>query len=462
MRRTIGPERNVEAAWPFGSLVVGAMILLACGGPENPGRSGGDGVSGSDSGPGGADAKAGSNADAGADPYSDPMVRDFGLSAQKLAYDVPACPAGNALLTVAMEDLDKLVAISPMGGLNPTGGHVFPVTHQYVTTTNTSSSNPSQADTVDLHAPARLKLLGIQNDHFVTSGFSRDDYFLSFFVCNRVVLYLGHVGAMSPAFAAKVGPLTSNCSTDSHSPGSSDTVCGANPDGVWVDVGELIGQHHGDETAMFDYRVTPLSEPDANWNMHYYSVSTYEYYANSLLGSYQALFATFPLEGNHPLLDNPIPRTAEPKEGQFFFEVVGTAKGNWVHAGGTYYPDTNNVALVQDSSGDGSYQDFSIGAAFTPTDVQGVYSFLPASSGTHNTDFAQVGADGNTYCYDGFAALNHPPLWLTPQFGGSGTPHIVLLSMPSSTSLQMEIRQAPSCGAAPYSLDQGKAVAFVK
>jgi hypothetical protein len=98
-----------------------------------------------------------------------------------------------------MEDATKLVAISPMGGVDPTGGHVCPVTHQYVTTTNPSSTNPSQADLVDLHAPTRLKLLGIQSDRYVSSNFSRDDYFLSFFVCDKIAPYLGHVSPLRPA-----------------------------------------------------------------------------------------------------------------------------------------------------------------------------------------------------------------------------------------------------------------------
>ncbi len=441
-----------------------AFLMSGCAGPSHTpadaGPDGGDAGSSSDAGP--SDAGTDGGTDGGSNPYADPMVRDFGLFAQTLAYDVPACPVGTDLLTTPMEDLAKLVAISPMGGLNPTGGHVFPVTHQYVTTTNTSSTNPSQADSVDLKAPVRMKLLGIQSDHYVSGSFTRDDFFLSFFVCNRVAIYLGHVGALSASFAAKVGSLTANCSTDSHSPGSSDTVCGGNPDEVWVDAGELIGQHHGDETAMFDYRIVPLTLPDPIWNVNYYSVSTYDYYPDPLRSSYLSLVATFPMEINHPLLDNPIPRTAQPREGMFIFEVSGKAKGNWVRANGTYYPDANNAALVQDASGDGSFQDFSIGPSFNPAEAQGVYSFTPVATGTHNTDFALVGADGNTYCYDGFTALNHPPLWMTPQFGGSGTPYIILVSMPTSTTLQMEVRQAQSCGAAPYSLQQAHIVSFVK
>jgi len=139
---------------------------------------------------------------------------------------------------------------------------------------------------------------------------------------------------------------------------------------VWVDAGELLGRYHGDETAMFDYRLAPLSEPNPMWNVNDDSVSTYDYFPEPLRSSYLAPIATFPLEVNHALLDNPIARTAMPKEGAFFFEIAGKARGNWGKTGGTYYPDANKAALVLDYSGDGSYQDFSLGPTSSPMAAQ--------------------------------------------------------------------------------------------
>ena len=65
----------------------------------------------------------------------------------------------------------------------------------------------------------------------------------------------------------------------------------------------------------------------------------------------------------------------------------------------------------------------------------GQYFFLPAASGHVNLDFNRVASDGTVYCYDSFQNLLNS---------------IILLQLPTPTTLRMEHQNAATCGSGPW------------
>jgi hypothetical protein len=59
-------------------------------------------------------------------------------------------------------------------------------------------------------------------------------------------------------------------------------------------------------------------------------------------------------------------------------------------------------------------------------------------------EFSELTADGNVYCYDGFANLFNS---------------IILLKMTDASNIQIEKQTAASCGSGPWTLT-GASVAF--
>ena len=134
-------------------------------------------------------------------------------------------------------------------------------------------------------------------------------------------------------------------------------------------------------------------------------------------------------------------RTAEPIGGTYMQDLPGTAQGNWFFPG-IYLRDAPDVspllALAHDYV-DPSQPLFSIG-----TSIQGVnpglYTFRIEAEGLVNRDFSAVTADGMTYCYENF--LQERPAGGMPVGQLSA---ILLLTMPSDTTLRVEAVEGRSC-----------------
>src|SRR3989304_8930256 len=85
----------------------------------------------------------------------------------------------------------------------------------------------------------------------------------------------------------------------------------------------------------------------------------------------------------------------------------------------------------------------------------GLYSFRVATDGLVNRDFGEVKADGRTYCYDSFVqgqSAGGMPL---------GRPSgILLVSMPSDTTLKVELVAGSSRSAVANRALTGNATTF--
>jgi hypothetical protein len=103
------------------------------------------------------------------------------------------------------------------------------------------------------------------------------------------------------------------------------------------------------------------------------------------------------------------------------------------------YPEDPHLALADDNDFNTDRQVFSVGTSMGNSGLPpGPYFFQPASIGVVNREFKGVTPAGGTHCYDAFSAT-FPPI-------------VLLVQMPTPTTLRMERVTADSCQAAqPWS-----------
>jgi hypothetical protein len=146
------------------------------------------------------------------------------------------------------------------------------------------------------------------------------------------------------------------------------------------------------------------------------------------------------LEAKLGSADGRIKRTVAPVAGEFNYDIAGTVMGNWIKTGFPRTPEDNNLALVKDNVTP-SIQVFSAGNTL-PGLSSGTYYFIPKSTGTINRNFADVKADGNTYCYtmDLLGFVNT---------GNSIPNSSIIIKLENNTTLSAEKRNC-DCSCAPY------------
>ncbi len=136
-------------------------------------------------------------------------------------------------------------------------------------------------------------------------------------------------------------------------------------------------------------------------------------------------------------------RTVAPVCGEVEQDVAGAAQGNWFYPGAPTYPEDPHLALIHDNF-DPTLGVFSVG-----TQVAGIAGsamhFTPQHAGHVNREFSEVTADATIYCYD---TLTNAP---------ANT--IVLVDMPTSTTLRIEAQTAANCGGGPWAFG-ANAVSF--
>ncbi|OGI62381.1 MAG: hypothetical protein A2W18_10605 [Candidatus Muproteobacteria bacterium RBG_16_60_9] len=193
----------------------------------------------------------------------------------------------------------------------------------------------------------------------------------------------------------------------------------------------------GVDFGLVDFRRAPAAfiKPE---HYDYY----YPYYASPL--DYFAPATKSTLAGKTGHFSGTRLRTAEPIGGTYMQDIAGTAQGNWFFPG-VYHSNSTDLAPSLSLASD--YVDpaqplMAIGTSIVGMSA-GLYSFNVATTGSINRAFRDITADGTTYCYDHF---------LTGQTTGgmplSQSSGILLLSMPSDTTLKVERIAAASCAAA--------------
>jgi hypothetical protein len=340
-----------------------------------------------------------------------------------------SCGTKTALLTVTPIPLSSMNGWVPLGQLSPSG-HTFPVDHQYLYINAgvglTTYRNPT------LVAPADMYVTYIHAGTMTPPGLA--DYTIEFSVCAEVYGQFGHVASIAPSLLAQAGAIDQECQTYSPSPGTNVSTCQTKLLAVLVHAGDVIGTAGGDpphaialDFSLWDSRVpaTTFANPSrwpANNDLfdEYHIVAASDYFAEPVKSQVTAMLGAY---------DGSAHRTIAPLGGTIAVDIVGTAMGHWFNPAQPAYPETPHLAIAPDNVNPNMIG-FSIGQSL-PGWTMGLQEFTPVNSGSVNRNPAQVTADGNSYCYES------PGNW------------ILLLKMPSATTLQLEGRQgAVSCAAA--------------
>lgn len=139
------------------------------------------------------------------------------------------------------------------------------------------------------------------------------------------------------------------------------------------------------------------------------------------------------------------PRAREPKCGEVMQDIKGAAQGIWFVKGtpvGASGTEDAHLALVNDNDFNTAKQVFSVGTSMRKSGLDPApYLFTPKPLGDINRRFADVKPDGTVHCYE--------------RLNDSSPSPVVLLTMPTDTTLRLERIVASSCEAArPWALGE--------
>ncbi|MFZ3077641.1 MAG: hypothetical protein WA139_04255 [Candidatus Aenigmatarchaeota archaeon] len=337
---------------------------------------------------------------------------------------LPSCGTGKELFSVVPVDINKVVAITPLGNFNPQGGHVYPTDHVYF------SSGGATFGTSPLYAPGNGWIMEIRADTRETGT----EYVMDFAPCREVLVRFDHVKSVSQKLADKlVEPYDA---TDHFVIGGTTRDVKTKLMNVSVSAGEVLGVAGAGDWTTYDSRNANVfanrtryqnyEYPNATCPIDYYN-STIRAMLGSKLGKY----------------DGSVKRTIEPLCGQVAQDVPNTAQGIWVKVGGEPFADINQEAnqltLAHDNI-DPGVGAFVMGPSVTDVPAS-IYTFTPTSSGLVNRDFKDVKSDGNVYCYD-VSTIYHDT-----------TVNSFILQLTSPTALRIA-RHYSGCGSGPWSFSQ--------
>jgi hypothetical protein len=360
----------------------------------------------------------------------------------RIPVNAASCGTKTALLTVAPVALAFINGWVPLGQMSP-AGHTFPVDHQYLYINGAPGVTAYRQPV--LLAPADMYVTYVHQGTTTPPGLS--DYTIEFAVCREVYGQFGHVASVAPSLLAQVGAINQQCQTYSPGPGASVATCQTNLVAVPVHAGDTLGTAGGDpphaialDFSFWDSRVpasvfaNPARFPAINDGFDaYHDVPASDYFAEPLKSQVAALLGTY---------DGSVHRTVAPLGGTIAVDIAGTAMGHWYNPTQPVNPETPHLAIAPDNVTPGKIG-FSIGQS-QPGWILGLVEFTPVSAGAVNRNPGQVTADGNIYCYES------PGNW------------ILLMKMPTATTLQLEGRQgAVSCAAAqPWALNTGASFTY--
>jgi hypothetical protein len=268
------------------------------------------------------------------------------------------------------------------------------------------------------------------------------DYQLYFTPCRDYLAYYDHVTTLSEPLAAQIGSFDDATCMSYGDPARPFRRC-AKDVNIPVGAGQAIGTA-GVPTGLaaldlgaMDGRAPPLdyANPARISNRSPYGADR--------------LHVVCPLDAYEPGVRDMLlarvsdyegkPRKREPMCGEVMQDIKGTAKGNWYLKGTPTtmsYPEDPHLALADDNDLNTDRQVFSVGTSMNRSGLPpSPYFFRPTTTGDINREFKGVTPDGGIHCYDAFDPMQFPPV-------------VVLLQLPTATSLRLERVTAASCVAA--------------
>ncbi len=348
--------------------------------------------------------------------------------------DLPDCgPTFGPYFTIIPLDLNDIKGIVPLGQLGPPG-HTLPTGHHYFYLTDPQKEVP-------VRSPGDVWITRVRYQEIVNTGYT--DYALDMASCAQFNFTFGHLSSISQAILDKAGSFgDAECDTNSTG-GTTFRQCYKSVM-ISVSAGEVIGTIGGNlgqsELALdfgaIDKRVAaPYPNQDRFGESDYlHTVSPIDYFEENLKHTLKSRSSDY---------SGTIKRTIEPVVGEVLQEEFGTAQGIWFHVGDPIWPEDPHLAMVHHNINP-TVPVFSVGTSIHGLS-SGVYTFTPIGTGTHNRDFSDIKADGQTYSFG--------------DLGGSLPDVVIIIQLINSLTLRIE-KQSTSDGP-PWSFT-GNAVDFVK
>ncbi|MDE1832910.1 MAG: hypothetical protein KGH58_00655 [Candidatus Micrarchaeota archaeon] len=311
---------------------------------------------------------------------------------QGLAYMLPTCQ-NQAYLTAPATNLSSVLNITPLGSLNPQGGHPIPSDHG-----GWSIANPHDV-AATIYAPGDVHVLQIVAQNSTINGQSFQDDAIYFAPCQQLVFYYGHVAHLSDALQQQVNNASKSAYCQhSVQPAGTSTTCTYSLNYV-ISAGKVLGSAGGPGTSIlgfdfggYDYRTIAPAFIDPTREMNDFGrpvnvIFPLDYYSASMQGVLYPLVKDT-LKGSN----------GYPSEWTNMQDLAGTVQGNWYLNGSS---STGEANWSQQMSIVHYYENPSIGVI----SVGGVLAqasmitFNPRSEGYVNREPSQVTADGHVYCY---------------------------------------------------------------
>jgi len=344
--------------------------------------------------------------------------------------EIPACPAdiGTPLFDTIPVELNDFIAFRPLGFMSPPI-HIFPAKHSAFSMTLPGNEPVAKP----VRAPGQSWVAEIWE---ISVGTGAANYQVFIYPCREVRLYFGHIASLSEKLMAGLSGDQPACSSTVET-AATFTRCRHEDLLIPLESGEPFGM--GPDTAGVDFGLIDFRRAPAGFIVPEHYDYFYPYYASPL--DYFTPEARRVLESKTGSVFGDPLRTTEPIGGTYMHDIPGTAQGNWFFPG-VYLRDAPDVspllALAHDYV-DPSQPLFSIGTSIQGVNA-GLYTFRIENQGLVNRDFSEVRADGQTYCYENFSQERPAGGMPVGQLRG-----ILLVSMPSDTTLKIEAVEGGSC-----------------
>lgn len=354
-----------------------------------------------------------------------------------LMTQLPSCGTKKDLFTSAPADMSKLAALVPLGTTNPSS-HVFPIDHMYFWGFNVGDF--PQPD-INIYSPGDVFVAKVGIIENRTENIT--EYNLDFSPCREVVARYYHLNSINEKLNKATQEGEKQCSE--YSTGGTDyRYCEITPKGlIALKSGELVGKMGGQRGANGDFRVydqrnTPLAFANmARWEKSDitpfvacpvdYFTSPHKENLENLIGEYDEERFT--------------KRIGQPLCGEVNQDIAGTAQGIWFKPGTpnqAVYTEDEHSSLVHDAINTNKAV-FSVGTSMSKSGLNTEnYYFDPRPTGTINRDFNRITADGKTYCFE-----------VKEKRGISPLPFVIILQMPTNTTIKLEKINTPNCSSSP-------------
>ncbi len=264
------------------------------------------------------------------------------------------------------------------------------------------------------------------------------NYQLFVYPCTDVRVYFGHIASLSDTLMTEMRKAAPSCNSFLDGTGSV-TTCRHENLTLMLESGDLVGMgpdSAGVDFGLIDFRLPPAGFIRLDHYDHFYRsyASPLDYFRSDVRGILAS--KTGHIFGTRM-------RSASPIGGMYMQDLAGTAQGNWFLPGSYHSNSTDlsrSLGLATDYV-DPAQPIMAIGSSIAGMNM-GLYSYSVAGQGSTNRAFRDVRADGTTYCYDNF--LQGQSTGGMPLGRANG---VVLMSMPSETTLKVELGAGSSCAA---------------